>query len=193
MVGNIVVWMSRKLNRKGVLLDVIKKIQNWEVLVGITQETSTRPGEPINNAELLYVHSHGSPARGIPARPVIEPAIEADGNRKRITDSMAEACKARLNGKTEVASQNLYDAGQYGEDAARNWFTDPRNGWPPNAPSTILRKLDKLKGKQHQAAMDAFESGASTYTFRGAEYELNTPLVDTGELRKSLTHVVREK
>lgn len=193
MVGGFTATISRKIDRMKFLAFAIQMTLKKGVLVGITQETSTRPGEPINNAELLYVHTHGSPVRGIPARPVIEPAIEADGNRERITDAMAESYHARLNGKEEVAEQRLYDAGQHGEDAARDWFTDPRNGWPPNAPSTILRKLDKLRGKQHQAAMDAFESGASTYTFRGAEYELNTPLVDSGELRKSLTHIVREK
>ena len=39
----------------------------------------------LNNAELLYVFSKGSPANHQPARPVIEPAIVADGNRQAIS------------------------------------------------------------------------------------------------------------
>ena len=43
------------------------------------------------------------------------------------------------------------------------WFENPQNGWPPNSPRTIRRK--------------------------GSDQ----PLVDTGEMRKAITYVVRDK
>lgn len=179
-----------KKDRTGLLAKALKEASKAEVLVGITQQTSGRPGEPINNAELLYIHTNGSPVRNIPARPVIEPAIEAQDNKQRITRALAEAFRLVLIGEHEKAALYLEKAGQLGEDAAKAWFTDPRNGWPPNVPSTVLRKLKKLKGKQYQAAIDAFESGSTSYMFSGSEYEVDTPLIDTGEMRKSITHVV---
>ena len=38
----------------------------------------------VNNAELLYIHTKGSELQGIPPRPVLEPAIEAPGNKEAI-------------------------------------------------------------------------------------------------------------
>ena len=53
-----------------------------EVYVGISDETTTREkGEPVTNAELMFIHTNGSPINNIPARPVIEPAIEDDKDR----------------------------------------------------------------------------------------------------------------
>ena len=49
------------------------------------------------------------------------------------------------------------------QSAAQNWFENPKNNWVPNAKSTI-----KKKGS-------------------------NIPLVDTNELRKSITYVLRDK
>lgn len=182
-----------KIDRTKILMTRLKEISRKEVLVGITQESSSRPGEDINSAELLYVHTHGSPARGIPARPVIEPAIRADGNRELITGLMAEGAKSLFDAQPAHAERMLNLAGQAGEDAARGWFTDPRNGWPPNAPATVQRKLDKMRGKQGKAAQEAFEAGADSYEFQGQTFGLNTPLVDTGEMRKAITHVVRDR
>jgi hypothetical protein len=57
----------------------------------------------------------------------------------------------------------LNRAGQVAENAARNWFVNPKNGWAPNAPSTIRRKGSDKPG------------------------------IDTGEMRKALTHLVVEE
>jgi hypothetical protein len=96
--------------------------------------------KPINNAELLFVQSKGSPARGIPARPVLEPAIEADGNREPIAHELAESAKATLHDQPAEAKKRLKRAAMAGQNAARRWFSDQRNQWAPNAPSTIRRK-----------------------------------------------------
>ena len=165
------------------------------VLVGVPAETSTRPntGEKINNAELLYILSHGvrkkamrdemqanidsgmkysaahslyiqehgSPLWQIPPRPVLEPAIE--DKKAPIAKQLREAAKAAIDGNMQGAENRLHMAGMVAENAAKGWFEDPKNGWPPNSPKTIARK--------------------------GSD----SPMIDTGEMRKSITHVIREE
>lgn len=162
-----------------------------EVYVGIPQANASRPGEPVNNAELMYIHTNGSPIRHIPARPVIEPAIEASPTKELIKDELKLAAEAALVGDKSKEDTHLKRAGTIGANAAKSWFTDSRNGWKQNAPSTIRHKLRTLKGKSLRDALDLLD-----------EYEaddsvdinsINTPLIDTGELRRSITYVVGEK
>jgi hypothetical protein len=115
----------------------------------------------VNNAELLFIHSKGSPIRHIPPRPVLEPAIAAEDNLKKITYQLVEADKAALAGNMALARQRVGKAGLAGQNAARGWFTDPRNAWAPNRPATIRHK--------------------------GSD----RPLIDTGALRAAITYVVR--
>lgn len=165
------------------------------VLVGIPEERSTRPevGEKINNAELLYiqsngvrkesmrdemqahidagmkysaahslyVQSHGSPLWQIPPRPVLEPAIKA--NKKPIANQLKKSYEAALDGNMQEAENCLQKAGMIGENAAKGWFENPANKWPPNSPKTIAKK--------------------------GSD----SPLIDTGEMRKAITYVIREE
>lgn len=142
--------------------DAMEFLASAEVLVGIPQAVNSRKGK-LGNATLMYIHTNGSPLRGIPARPVIQPAIEADGNRQVISDELKAAAVARLQGHPQESIQDLRRAGQAGVNVSKAWFTDPRNNWAPNRPSTIRRKKS------------------------------DRPLIDTGTLRRSITYVVRER
>lgn len=169
-------------------LDGLKEMQ---VYVGVPEEESSREDEDITNAELaflmtngvrqrpmrkdmeadveahgyhaaydMYVQSHGSPLWQTPPRPIIEPAIEDD--TAVISELLGEALKAALDGDRDKAMEYLNKAGLEGQAAAQDWFTNPKNGWTPNAQSTIENKgSDK-------------------------------PNIDTGELRKSITYVVKK-
>ncbi len=177
----------------GILGDILKDLSGCSVLVGIPEEKSSRKGSgEITNAELLFIHTNGSPLRRIPARPVIEPAIEADGNKGPIIEELEQAAISFLNDKREQGIAHMKRAGMIASNACRAWFTDPRNGWPPNAESTVLRKLEKLKGGKLKAAMGAYEAGESSFAFQGQLYGLNTPLVDTGEMRAAITYVLKD-
>lgn len=116
----------------------------------------------VSNAQLLYIHSKGSPARRIPARPVLEPAIVAPGNKEAIAHELSLAVQAQLDGKPGEMKKRLRRAGLAGQNAAKGWFLDSRNGWAPNAPATI-----KAKGS-------------------------DKPLIDTGALRQAITYVVKD-
>jgi hypothetical protein len=166
------------------LIKKLNALSQMQVYVGVPEEKAARMGEPINNAQLMFVHTNGSELRKIPARPVIEPAIRAAGTVEFITDELQEAAKAILQGDKNQAKQRLNKAGQIGQNAAREWFTDPRNNWPPNADSTVLAKLDKITDKKkREAAKAVIDAG-------GSVEGVNTPLIDTGDLRKSIVYVV---
>lgn len=161
------------------------------VMVGIQADDTERKDDNINNASLLYVQTHGarrksmreemqvnmdqgykyseaysmyiqahgSPLWHIPPRPVLEPAIE--DCKDKIAKRLTKAFRAAINGD-KAGVEHWYDsAGMYAEKHARNWFENPKNNWPPNAPSTIAQKGSDV------------------------------PLIDTGELRKSIKHVIR--
>lgn len=143
-----------------------KKLQNLskvQALVGIPQSTTKRRHDEVSNAELMYIHSHGSPARGIPVRKVIEPAIEASPTKEALLVELREAAIAKLHDNDLDMLAHLRRAGIIAMNAAKAWFTDPRNNWPPNKPETIKRK--------------------------GSD----RPLIDTGALRAALTYVIREQ
>ena len=133
--------------------DAPKLIQRMESLskraayVGIPEEKASRRGDPeINNAELLYIFTNGSPARNIPARPVIEPAIEYKPNADVISAELKQFTEATLDGNAARADRSLKRAAMEGQNAARAWFTNGANGWAPNAPSTIRRKGSSQPG-----------------------------------------------
>lgn len=177
--------MSANMTSRGPGIEKIKAdmevLMRMDVLVGIPEEKASRPGDStINNAELLYIHTHGSPLRGIPARPVIEPAITAPDNKEKITEQLGIAAKLILDGQAGQAKQQLKKVAMLGQNIARGWFTDPRNGWAPNSPATINRKVSKMSKKKIKEAKDA-------------GLPLSSPLIDTGQMRKAIVGIVREK
>ncbi len=139
----------------------IKELKKTDVLVGVPQEKTNRDTNSITNAELLYIHTNGSPANHIPPRPVIEPAIQ--NSKEELGTLIKEAILKALEGDTSGAMAGMERAGTQGENVAKGWFTNPQNNWADNAEST-----KKQKGSSR-------------------------PLIDTAQLRNSITHVVKKK
>ena len=158
-----VVESASKMVRNIQLLDFMKEN---EVYVGIQQKESKREDEQITNAELLFIHTNGSPVNNIPPRPVIEPAIRSD--RKRLSSMMKQAAKYALDGMKSEALRQLELVGTRGRDVSKRWFVNPDNNWPPNSEAVQERK--RRKGSTNPR-----------------------PLIDTGELRNSISYFVRTK
>ena len=116
----------------------IKELKKIDVLVGIPQEEAGREQNDITNAELLYIHTNGSPANNIPPRPVVEPAIQ--DSKEEIGTLLKEAILKALEGDTGGAMAGMERAGTQGENAVKGWFTNPKNGWAENAESTKKKK-----------------------------------------------------
>jgi hypothetical protein len=154
-----------KTNRSKNLLSRLKTVVEQAVYVGIPSTTADQRSttlremaddednayrkksllekagvNQVNNAELLFIFSKGSPLNHQPAREVIEPAIKAEGNKEAIAHEIAEATRAKLAGDNAEATIRLKRAGIAGVNASKGWFKDPRNNWAPNAPRTVLAK-----------------------------------------------------
>lgn len=164
--------------------EAVSGLNQARVLVGIPEAETSRDDEAITNAALMYIHTNGSEVMNIPKRPVIEPSIEAD--RAQLEDALGKAITAELDGETEKCNSILERVGTRATNDAKRWFTDPRNGWQRNKLSTIKRKLSKLTGKRYRKAMEQLMSAGET----GDVSELDTPLIDTGQLRRAITYIV---
>ena len=138
-------------------------IEKSAVYVGIPEKETSREDEDITNAELLFIHTNGSPINRVPARPVIEPALEDD--QERLTSMMQRMILLALSGDLEGATDQLKRIGMRGQNVSRAWFTNQKNGWPPNSPA--VQRAKRKKGSTNPR-----------------------PLIDTGELRKSITYVI---
>lgn len=160
----------------------IGHLKNAKIYVGIPEAKTSRPGK-ITNAALMYIHTNGSSVMNIPKRPVIEPSIEAD--KKKLEAILGKAASAELDGNSSETEKLLNLAGRRAANNAKRWFTSPENGWPRNKSATIRRKLGALKGKQSEAALTILEKAGED----GDVSSIDTPLIDTGALRRSITYV----
>lgn len=134
--------MKFKIKKKSIAKEVLKNIEelaSYDVLVGIPSDEANRKGDSeINNAELAYIHEHGSPINNIPARPFLKPSLEA--NKEKILPIQKAILRDALEGKMTNAVIEMEVLGKRAEDIVKSWFFDPRNGWPPNSPKTIAEK-----------------------------------------------------
>lgn len=155
--------MSIKVSGNG-MADIKKALSflgNTRCLVGIPQEHSSRRNDEIGNAELAFIHTYGSPVRHIPPRPFLEPAIAQPDVQQKIADCLKAAAVHAIDGKADAAITEMHKAGQYGENAVKDYIGS--SNLTPNSEATIKRK------------------GSSA------------PLIDTGSLRSSVTHVIEER
>ena len=175
----------------------LQELAKRDVLIGIPQEKSSRPTKEgdapskITNAGLAYIHTHG--VRNVAMRQEMQEKMDSGSTYSQahemyvhahgsplmnvpprpIIEPAIEAHRQELADLLREAvmkaldgrpfEQKLKQAGMKGRNVTRAWFTDPRNGWAPNSPATIAQK--------------------------GSD----RPLIDTAELRKSITYVVRDK
>lgn len=158
-------YTSTEFTEKMSIKQLLTRLKGYDLLIGVPAEESPRDiGAEVTNAELVYLHTHGSPAQGLPPRPIIEPALAA--NMDMIKPKLQAAVEKFSNGDEVAGEQRLRALGMYCQNIVRGWFTDPRNQWPPLAESTKALKAKNGRSKDN-------------------------PLIDTGELRKSITYVVR--
>ena len=166
--------VTAKDNSAGVL-KAMNQLTKSRVLVGVTQQKSSRKDEPINNAELTYILTNGSPLQHIPATPIIEPAIEAPDNKAAISREMQEGASSALDGHQMEFKKFMRRAGMTAQNAVKAWFVDPRNNWPENAPSTLRQKERAARKKMGK---------------RIGPLEQTRRNIDTSALRNSMSYAL---
>lgn len=180
------------------ILESLKLLSKIDVLVGIPEEESSREegssreGGEISNAYLAFIQTEGSPINKIPPRPFLKPAIDDSENQEKIEVELRKAAKFALDGNVEATNSALNRAGMQGQNVVRDWFTNPKNGWPPNSPYTILEKLRKMNSSIARAAVRHVDEGGSLSDISGLE-GMTRPMIDTDQLRKAVSYVIREK
>lgn len=170
----------------GSIRRAVSALTEKDVYIGVPAENAGQRSGGINNAELSWLHEFGAPAAGIPARPHLLPGVE--DIRGEAVEILKDAAKKALDGKESAVESALNRIGLLGQNAVRARFQN--NDWPPLKDATLdaapLKKDDEgnvLKDKKGNA-----RRGKS----RREKGRIN-PLLDTGQLMKSHTYVIRKR
>jgi hypothetical protein len=151
-------------DRVGAVLKGVRDLTSKEVLVGIPSTTAGRTDTPINNAEIGYLMETGSPAQNIPERPFLVPGVESAS--KQFVPHLKAAGLSALEGKSEMIQRDFDRAGMVAANSVKAKITE--GPFTPLSPKTLAKR--RAKGRTGER-----------------------PLIDTGQLRRSVTHVVRKK
>lgn len=164
----------------------VHKLTEQDVFIGIPEDKAAREtaGDTgISNAYLGYIHEHGVPEKNIPARPALIPGIEdIQGEAAEI---LKDAAAKALDGNAAAVDTALNKIGILGQNAVRARFVN--NDWQPLSDKTLDRRK-KISETVNSKGKTVKKMGKSRRE-RGA---IN-PLIDTSELRKKYTYVVRKK
>lgn len=178
MSFNAVVKIIKTTDNFEKLAKHLDKIDNTDVLIGIPQEYNEANGD-ITNAQLLYIHSNGSPINNLVPRPTVEPTIEEE--KEKISNSYGIALSKGL--KDQDMSPDLNKLGLYLSNKVKAKFGSDE--LEPLKESTKKQKAKKItkakKGKTVQKLQSEFIEGNGN------------PLIGTGQLRNSVTYVIRNK
>ena len=173
-------------NIKG-LFKALSNLPRTDVLVGVPESKAERKpdeddtSEPINNAALAYIHNFGAPEASIPARPFMYPGIRAA--KAKIINYLGQAGAAGLDGDLPRQLKALNAAGMTATSSIKNKInTGP---FEPLAIGTIRARAAKGR-KGAQAYVEAVKAGEEPPA------DAVKPLVDTGQLRNSITYIVEQ-
>ena len=186
----------------------IKKDRTREVLAGLTVLATHRvmagipaanaarkdvEGEksPLNNAEIMKINEDGAPEANIPARPVVHPAIASI--RPQIAKGLGKTATTGLDGKGSAAVMKGFAAvGQLAQNAMQARITD--GPFAPLSPKTIAqRAAQRGSTKRRKGETQYLNDVAAGVSPAEAQAAANIkPLINTGQLRRALTWVIRK-
>lgn len=144
----------------------LRALAEQRVMVGVPGDKAGRKPEagegPINNAALMKIHEDGAPEVNIPARPVVGPTIK--DSKATILAGLELAGDKALTGDTPGMMKALNALGLTMQNRMRKKITD--GPFDPLSERTLAAR--RAKGR----------TGTK-------------PLIDTGQLRRALTYVIR--
>lgn len=164
------------------IFDALRAISNKDVLVGIPAEDSQREDVPFGNAGIGYINEKGSPAQNIPARPHLQPGVKSVEDQT--IPLLKAAAQAALDGNMSGADRALNQAGTVAANGVKRYMTI--TGFTPLAEST-------LEGRAARGRKGAAKELASRAAGNLPDNANARPLIDTGQYRRAITSVVRNK
>lgn len=158
MSGKKSVKIKVKKDNTKELLKRLESLRNYDLLVGVPQSEGEREyNEEITNAQLMFIHSEGSPVNNIPPRPVIDITLKEE--------------KSKINEKFKKIINNVLNN------------TNPKQ----ELERLGIYVVNKIKAKFGSEELEPLKP--QTIKAKGSD----RPLIDTGQLRNSVTYIVREK
>ena len=154
---------------------VLKFAARQRVLVGIPAEKAQRNDSALNNASLGYLHEYGAPEANIPARPFLNPGMEAseamiaEELRRAGDKAITLAADGDVSGGKEAITTGLHRIGLKAVNNVRGVIQAGIS--PPLSARTVYARLHRRKNRRTGPDM--------------------TPLIDTGKLLASITYVIR--
>lgn len=141
----------------------IERMKNARIMVGIPSQENNRNDGSVGNAQIGYINEYGSPAHNIPARPFLIPGVEAI--KAQAADILAEGAKDVMDDKS--ITKSLTKAGIIAQNSVKRAITKGENFKPLEDSTIAARKRKGVSGKK--------------------------PLIRTGQLRNSITYIVKER
>lgn len=171
------------------LASAIGLLADVEVLVGVPEETTDHRNEDgqtyITNAALAAIHDQGAPEAHIPARPFMKLGIEAV--RDKITLGLRKAATVAMKtGDAGAIEASLHAVGLTAQLSIQN--TIQQGIPPPLAESTLRERARKRKGRVGPGLeLLSRSKGHAPST------DYVKPLIDTADMLKSITYVIRSR
>ena len=160
----------------------LRMLGDQRVLAGVPAERVRRQKGTISNAALAYIHENGAPEAHIPPRPYLVPAVA--GMKAEIVRFLGMAGTMALNGNPSGVQRALNALGLTAQNRIRAMIN--AGVPPPLAASTLrgrIRARTAIKGAKAELARR--DAGGE------AGMDLAKPLIATGQLRNSMTYVIR--
>ena len=158
--------------RKKIHLDEVKKMADYDVLVGWNSDAiaTDENNKKVSIAKYAKANNYGVYKNNLPARPFVTNAINNNKyieEREEVVNQGSKAIEQGRVGHMEVLTA-------LGMTGVKNIRDSIKNGnWRPNSILTTIRKLNKHKGKDNGYAP--------------------RPLIDTGQMIDRVTYVIKEK
>lgn len=154
-----------KVDRLKEVLQSINGLVQKELLVGIPDSAPERKDdEPIGNAAIGYIQETGSPVNNLPPRPFLVPGVAAAEGK--VSPHLQKAVEAALDGDLTGAERRMGAAGLTAQNSVR---------------ARINSGIDPALKESTMA--DRRRRGRTG----------TVPLIDTGQLRNSITYVIRKR
>lgn len=172
------------------IIKEITRLTGQQVLVGVP-DSKTERDDTMTNAALAYIHDNGSPAANIPPRPFMAPGIK--NAEKPIAANMKKAVNAALDNDQRRVDAALNSAGLAASSSVREAVED--GDFVPLSPSTIANRYRQRGTKGQREGEKAYQS-LIDQGIKPEQAQAQAgihPLVNTGEMRNSITYVLRKK
>lgn len=146
------------------VLKGIRLLEEESIYVGVPEKNDERKKGTITNAHLAAIQEFGWPKGNIPARPFLVPGVR--DSEEKVAPHLRKAADAAMERKPSKVRQQYDAAGLIAQNVVRAIINRGIN--PPLKKSTIAAR--KRRGRMG-----------------------TKPLIDTGQLRNSITYVIRKK